>query len=55
MYFNYLFVTLKMECERCGWVFVEEVCVYLRVKEKPTNGSRRRNYNNAYLRIGYIT
>ncbi|KAL6336007.1 hypothetical protein AAG906_003634 [Vitis piasezkii] len=39
---------------QCGWVFVEEVCVSLEVKEKPTTGSRIRNYNNVSLKVdGY--
>ncbi|RVW15234.1 hypothetical protein CK203_081987 [Vitis vinifera] len=49
---NYFF---QAECEQCDWVSLEEVCVSLRVKEKPTIGSRRRNHNNASLRVGYIT
>ncbi|KAJ9697471.1 hypothetical protein PVL29_009335 [Vitis rotundifolia] len=47
---NYLF---KMECEQCSWVSIEEVCVSLGVKEKPIVRSRRRNYNNASLRVGH--
>ncbi|KAL6322831.1 hypothetical protein AAG906_020831 [Vitis piasezkii] len=43
------------KCEQCDWVSLEEVCVSLRVKEKPTIGSRRRNHNNASLRVGVIS
>ena len=40
MYFNYLFVTLKVECEQCGLVSLKEVGVSLGVKEKPVQGAR---------------
>ncbi|RVW38377.1 hypothetical protein CK203_090307 [Vitis vinifera] len=40
----------NMECEQCGMVSLKKVGVYLGVKEKPSAGSKRRNYNNASLR-----
>ena len=34
---------------------MEEVCVSLGVEEKRITGSRIRNYNNASLKVGYIS
>ncbi|KAL6335869.1 hypothetical protein AAG906_003494 [Vitis piasezkii] len=45
----------ETNCEQCGWVSLEKVCVYLRVNEKPTALNKRMNYNNASLRVGVIS
>ncbi|KAJ9692987.1 hypothetical protein PVL29_011904 [Vitis rotundifolia] len=50
-YFFQIKILSIVECEQCGWVSVKEVCVSLGVEEKRTTGSKRRNYNNAFLRV----